>query len=313
MGVGVAAHVILMSSKFQINSSILFLTYPRCDHAKEDLFQFFLGYLKPKALEVVVAREQHKDGCNHLHAVVKWDEAYRTRNPNEFDFRGAHCNVQPARSYKNVLKYCTKEDNFIANFDIASLLILKKPEKERLGARILAGEDVIEIIKENPKFLFGYTKLKTDIEEYKKDSEEIPDLPAELPNPWGKNMQVDTDIKRCHYWVYSKEPNRGKTTAFILPLLESFKACLYDPRSTYHTIQTRTKMVLMDELVERAIPFNVLNKMCDGTFEYKVIYKGDLRLLEKPLIVICSNFSIDEVFKSNSKYIHARFNEINVD
>lgn len=300
-------------SRFQINSSILFLTYPRCDESKEDLFTFFQGYENPKALEIVVAREQHQDGCNHLHAVVKFDKTYRTRNPQEFDFRGAHCNIQPARSYKNVLKYCTKEDDFISNFDVSSLLVKQESEKKRLGKRIIEGEALLEVVKENPSLIFGYSKLKADIEDYKRDSEEIPDLPSELPNPWGKNMQVDTDCKRCHYWIYSSKPNYGKTSAFLLPLFKSFKACLFDPKNTYHQIHENTKMVLMDEIVPKSIKFNDLNKICDGTYKYKVIYKGDIMLNDKPIVIVCSNFSIYRCYGIASEFVEARFREICLD
>jgi len=300
-------------SRFQINSKIIFLTYPHCDQPKEDLYEFLCSYESPKVLQVLVAREKHSNGLYHLHAVAKFETSYRTTNPQEFDFRGSHGNYQPARSFKNVLKYCTKEDDYVANFDVGEMLGVKTTEKEALGKRILAGEDLVKIVQEHPKFLFGYTKLKTDVEELKNDMFEFPDLCDQLPNPWGLAMPVDTDNKKCHYWVYSTEPNHGKTSGFILPLYETYKACLFDPSSTYHKVSENTKMILIDELVPKNIKFNILNKMCDGTYEYRVIYKGDIRLKSKPIVVVCSNFSIERCFGIASKFIHARFTEYCLD
>jgi len=303
-------------SNFQINSSVLFLTYPECEVPKEELFEFLLGYEKPKALEVLVASETHKNGHPHLHAYVKFESPYRTRDPKEFDLRGFHGNYQGARSAKNVLKYCTKEENYVANFDLDTILMPKQKEKELLGKRILNGEDLYEIVSSKPELILGYSKLRQDVEEFRRDQEESKeelDLPSEIPNPWGLRMGVDTDLKKCHLWVYSKEPNKGKTSGFLLPNLETLKGVLLDFKSTYHEVRKSTKIIGVDELRPKEIRVQTLNKLCDGTFTFRRIFYGEFRLNTKPIVIVCSNFSIQEVFPNDYKLVDARFNEYCVD
>jgi len=52
-----------------------------------------------------------------------------------------------------------------------------------------------------------------------------------------------------------------------------------------------------------------LNKLCDGFFTFRRIYVGEFYLDEKPIVCVCSNFSIDEVYPLESRLVHARFNE----
>lgn len=45
------------------------------------------------------------------------------------------------------------------------------------------------------------------------------DVPLLIPNNWNLEMPALFDEKKRHYWIWSKEPNRGKTT-FANTLLE---------------------------------------------------------------------------------------------
>lgn len=55
-----------------------------------------------------------------------------------------------------------------------------------------------------------------------------------------------------------------------------------------------------------------LNTLCDGFYKFRIFLGGEITLSEKPLVVICSNFSILEVFPYMSTLVYARFNEIDV-
>ena len=105
---------------FQICSKNLFLTYAECPVPKEELYDFLNEKFQP--LNLCVAKELHKNGNAHLHAFVGLEDQYRTRDPRFADFQGYHGNYQGCRSAKNVLKYCTKEDDYKANFDVALAL-----------------------------------------------------------------------------------------------------------------------------------------------------------------------------------------------
>lgn len=181
--------------------------------------------------------------------------------------------------------------------------------------RLLEGEDLTKIVKEFPQYVFGYKKLKGDIEAFKEDEkiDERDELPGELPNPWGKRMFVDTDIKKCHYWVYSSSPNKGKTTGFLEPIYQNYKAYWHDQTEPYWSISRETEIIIMDELQRGQIKAAKLNMICNGKAKYRIFEGGNISLNAKPLVIICSNFSIKEVFPYQYELVSSRFIEINVE
>lgn len=89
----------------------------------------------------------------------------------------------------------------------------KKSHKRVLGEKLVKGEVTLtELVEENPELLFGYKKLKADLASYLRDkAEEKPTCVESIPNDWGKALPIRS-IKKKHYWVWSTQPNRGKTT-----------------------------------------------------------------------------------------------------
>lgn len=298
---------------FQICSKNLFFTYAECPIPKEELYDYLSETFDP--IRICVAQELHKNGHPHLHAFMELKDQFRTRDSGFADFQGYHGNYQGCRSAKNVLKYCTKEDDYQANFDVAQALAKSEGEKTILGKRLMEGEDLCEILKEYPKYIFGFKKLKEDIDcwkevvHYKSIELEVPD---EIPNPWGLRLFTNTDLKKCHYWFYSSQPNKGKTTGVIIPLTRDHHATMFTPKAQYHQIRKETKVICIDELNKGQLKYNTLNSMCDGTYSYRVFMQGCIKLVEKPLIVICSNFSIQEVFPFKYELVQARFIELDV-
>lgn len=298
---------------FQIHSKNLFLTYAECPIDKQIAFDFLTDLLKPTRL--LVAREKHQNGNYHLHAYCSFETAFRTRNPRFADMQGHHGNYQGCRSPKNVLKYCTKEDDYLANFDLDEIMP-KASGRSLLGKRVLDGEDLWKIVEEMPQHVFGYKRLKEDIQEFRRDKQESTielEIPGEVPNPWGFNLYPDTDLKKCHYWFYSTVPNKGKTTGVINPLIRDHHAVMYHPKATYHHVREKTRVIVLDEVITGTIKARDLNEICDGNAQFRVFMGGEIKLKEKALVVICSNFSIDTVFPIMKEFVHARFNEFCVD
>lgn len=67
-----------------------FLTYPHCDHTKEELMEFLHGLRTVD--KAVVCREEHSDGTPHLHAFVKFEKTADIKKADYFDFKGCHGN-----------------------------------------------------------------------------------------------------------------------------------------------------------------------------------------------------------------------------
>lgn len=102
-----------------------FLTYPQNDASKEAL----LSELKDidHVLEYLIAIERHQDGNAHLHAYVKFKTGVFLKDaPDTFNVLDKRGDYQPTRSCKAVVKYCSKKDDYICNFDLDSYLSKKK-------------------------------------------------------------------------------------------------------------------------------------------------------------------------------------------
>ena len=146
---------------FQINSSKLFLTYPQCVLKKEDVYEILLNQFEPK--ELLVAHELHKNGDHHLHVYMALNEPLRIRDPKFADLPGGyHGNYQGCRSAKNVLKYCTKEEDYVSNFDVECLLKRRSNRRELMSLLVKRQSSLVDFVCDNPEYLYGYSRLKLD-------------------------------------------------------------------------------------------------------------------------------------------------------
>lgn len=118
----------------------------------------------------------------------------------EYQGKTYHPNIKDTqvKSKAKALGYCSKEDPnpLCHNMDIKAETKARESHKKILGKRLMDGEPLHRVAREEPNLLFGYQRLKTDIEAYNRDvAEDKPDLPASLPNPWGRDLPVHTDRK----------------------------------------------------------------------------------------------------------------------
>lgn len=107
-----------------------FLTYPQNESEPQYLLDKLLE--TNNILEAVIAQEEHKEEGLHLHAYVKLDKGILPRlAPTYFNLLEKTGNYQVCRSVKHVLKYVTKDGNYVThNIDINSW---KNKQKKRLS------------------------------------------------------------------------------------------------------------------------------------------------------------------------------------
>lgn len=166
--------------KFYLQAKHLALTYPRCSQSRESCLTYLKDRLPP-IKRYLIAQENHDDPENaptdtrlHLHVYLEMEEKHRTRDCRFADFLQYHGKYESVKILKDWVTYCTKEDlTPLANWDFKSFLAGKpaKPNK-----RAILGEQLInnrlsleELIPTNPELIFGYKKLKLDINEYLND------------------------------------------------------------------------------------------------------------------------------------------------
>lgn len=100
-----------------------FLTYPQTDLTMAVLLER-LSDKEEEISEYLIAEETHKDGAKHLHAYVKFKHSgiRLSDAPSYFTVSDKSGNYQPCRSCKDVIRYCSKEGNYICSFDLNSYM-----------------------------------------------------------------------------------------------------------------------------------------------------------------------------------------------
>lgn len=314
------------TSVYTVKSNQLFLTYPQCPIPKQHALAMLMHRFAKRGadvLEYIVAHEKHKNGDDHLHVYLKLanssvkDYKFEVHFPTFADLLWKntwyHGNYQGCRSTKNVQKYCTKAEDYISNFDVGAKIQSAVSHKKYIAQEMLV-KPLAELIKEHPELLWDYARLKHNLELYYADKiNQTPDIPQFIPNNWGCIMQYNPNVKRRHYWIYSNEPNRGKTT-FAKKLSDDFGAKIVTFQRGFFDVSKYVKIIIYDEYSYAKFPVTDLNSMCDGTFDYPYFKQGNIRLLEKnPLIIIIGNKSIEQVYPNAHNYVKVRFIEVCID
>lgn len=118
------------TKKFRINSQTLFVTYPKCNLEPS----FILEELK-KVLDIdsyLIAQEKHMDGSLHLHCYLRLVKKINLKDERKLDINNFHPNIQSCRSPKAVLKYVSKDNNYVTNISDTAIQ-QAKIENEKVG------------------------------------------------------------------------------------------------------------------------------------------------------------------------------------
>ena len=65
--------------------------------------------------EYCICKELHQSGEPHIHALIKFADVFRSRNPRVFDIQGFHPNIKNCRSPEAVFVYVRKGGDFITD------------------------------------------------------------------------------------------------------------------------------------------------------------------------------------------------------
>lgn len=307
-------------SKFRIRSKQLFLTFAECPIDKTcALWQLMTRweYFNLNVQKYIIAQEKHQNGNFHLHCYFQFEVEISVTDNCFADMWLAgnwyHGNYQSARCPKNVAKYCTKDGDFLSNFDVATYLNCAKQKRKQIATDLLV-KGLPEVMKSNPELIFEYSRLKANIESYQMDIQgETPEVPALLPNNWGCLLPFNKANKRRHYWIYSTTPNKGKTT-WAHSLVEKYQATFVGGDRGFFDVDKSKKILIFDEFTTARITYTQMNQMCDGTYKFAYFRQGNVLLKDKqPLLIVLANKPIAEVYRNHVDTVYARFIEVNLD
>lgn len=112
----------------------------------------------------LVAHELHANGDDHLHVYLKSETAFDTVSPQYFDLywddNVYHGNYQGCRSAKNVLRYCSKGDDYVSNMDVAAL-VDRKAKRSIIAAKVVRDKVPLHnLLDEFPEMVYDYKRIK---------------------------------------------------------------------------------------------------------------------------------------------------------
>ena len=254
-----------------------FCTWPQCSLTKEEALKILDDRFNGEIQEYIIAEEKHKSGDPHLHGFIKFKGRKRIKS-RDFDLDEYHGNYQVAKSWKAVARYCTKENEYISNFNVESAI----KKKGKLTVEDLK-KDALDLLEEgrlNPMSLNNFLKNQTT---YKY-----------LLNKRKFNRDDASPVKkRRHEWLYG-ESNTGKTTILRDEMKDDPDNWFQIPYNNDWQGYTNQEHLYADEF-KGQLKINELNRICDGGA--KMNTKGGTITLANDVIVhIASNYSIEECY-----------------
>lgn len=252
-----------MAFKFQRKT--VFLTYPHCTLAKEDVRDYF--DVLYGLVEYIVAKEAHQDGTPHLHCWFKFKVEVKSRDPRLFDVHGFHPNIQTPNKSDGVARvkaYCMKDGDYITNQQLLG-------KRAQLMSDALAEGLTPKFVRANPEIMtLNFSSIMNWIR---------------FTNGFFVPPRR-TLPKLRHIWL-SGPANTGKTTwkdAFISLHDHPF---IIPKNNDFTGVGIHHDVLYVDEFKGNC-PLQVLNELCDGCC--KVNTKGGSAVIGQPLIVVVSNF-----------------------
>lgn len=157
------SHSNTLMARFRLDSKYLFLTYPKCPLAKEDMLkhlEFKLRRFSPTYIGV--SQELHQDGTEHLHCLVQLSKRCCIRRCEFFDLLNYHPNVQAARDCIKIYDYISK---FQKPLEIGVLVSNRCDQfKKQCEKRTIDGwRNIIENSRSKEEYIEMVKKLFPDV------------------------------------------------------------------------------------------------------------------------------------------------------
>lgn len=312
--------------KFRLNTKCVFITMPQCTISKEEALKTWQHKFRNQGIEdYLIAQELHEDGNTHLHAAFFLEKRCDFHTANCLDLEGHHGSYETIKNKIATIRYLLKEDpSPLGSRDWEQWLNLttkhQKVEKNQDFLQQMLEKGPKKMVEEGTLSLMKLQMAQANLAAYKKIIEEEKiaeskeDVPAFIDNPWGIPIEVNTEIKKCHYWLYSSMPNLGKTT-WATDLCSKYKAEYWNYLEIYQPqISKHMELIILDEF-RGQLKITQLNSICDGNYWFTGKNMAPWKLDQKAVVIILANRSPGQIYKNmeDIALISARFKVVCLD
>jgi len=243
-------------AEYRMKAKMFYLTFPKCGTQDK---KAFIGRLNCEPVWgerlkwVVVGEEFHADKTKHVHTIFAYDRQRDTNSPHVFDFLvdpTKHGNYQTTRSRAKCIRYCTKDNDYLAEgIDVAPYL-KGKGKFEEVAEMIHSGATLKDIDKKHPGFVLqnlnkiqAYQRImvvKPSLPRFHLETFIIPAFDLELLTKdnkclliWGESGTGKSEYARAHFPKGFLEVEHLDTLLQLDPAIHSgivFQDCEFSHR-----------------------------------------------------------------------------------
>lgn len=167
----------------------------------------------------IVATEKHADGTPHLHCLISLLKEYSSTNPNTLDQLinpAKHGNYQAARNVTDVMKYVTKDGDYIAYGvnvkDFLKARVDKKSTKSTVISRMISeGANLDEVEQWDPGYFLMHMRKIMEYQQWKMGQS------IRILNKPTKNLQTVVALE-------GSDPQTPRIARWLTKNLNAFRA-----------------------------------------------------------------------------------------
>lgn len=211
-------------SNFRISSKRLFLTYSRVNSkiSAQKLLELLQEKPQLRGTHYVIAKEEHRRGGLHYHAIITTDKKFEIRNARVLDVKYGrqtfHGNYQPIKNLQATVEYVCKGGGYITNLPnlVEGKLLSEKEFLVRQVEEKGVAKALLDYTKNNPEKAFSSRSVSA----LKKNFKDIQELENSvdcdnLESPFQiDNFNLQGKLKE---WVENPEWHKNKALILVGP------------------------------------------------------------------------------------------------
>lgn len=312
---------------FRLDARQLFLTYPQCPMSKEAALEA-LKEKFPKWTYICVSRELHEDGNPHLHAYLELSQRTSFYDARFADLGSQHGKYERAAKPANALEYVKKDRDFVSTG--ADPLFEEPKEKvtDLVALRILDGEDLSTLVKEQtfPGSMMMNLKKIQDYENYVRSLSGPKEVLKEFAwtmspvirpiQEWiKKNLIIGCSGETPTRKLRQKQlflwgpPKMGKST--LIEILAKCFETYFMPHMSSNSVfvcgwNRKIKLVIFDEFFS-SFPVSFMNQFLCGQHMRLNTKGGSVMKTINPAIIVCSNDDPKSMYPNCSDRVREAF------